>query len=155
MLIKKFNQKLIKDIVGSNAGMSLIEILIALTLLALAGTFITGKVFENLQEGKIKAAKIQIKNLGDRLEDFRRHCGFYPETTQGLDALVSKPTSGRECKKYAPGGYIKDNKIPLDPWDNEFEYESDGKKYVIKSLGSDGQEGGEDLADKDILSTDI
>lgn len=141
-------------ILKSQAGMSLIEILIALTLLALAGTFVGGKVFEQLQEGKISSARIQIKSLADRLKEFRRDCNFYPTSDMGLEALISKPEGGRECKRYAPGGYIDGGKVPLDPWDNEFIYESDGKTFEIKSYGADNAEGGEG-ADADISSKDI
>lgn len=144
----------IKKIMKSQAGMSLIEILIALTLLALAGTFVGGRVFEQLQEGKVSSAKIQIKSLADRLKEFRRDCNFLPTTDMGLDALVNKPEGGRECKRYAPGGYIEGGKVPLDPWDNEFIYESDGKTFDIISLGADGVEGGEG-ADADIHYKDL
>lgn len=135
-------------------GMSLIEILIALTLLGVAGTFVAGRVFENLQEGQVKSAKIQIKSLGDRLTEYRRDCNTFPTEDQGLDALIEKPTGGRECKRYAPGGYIKDGKIPQDPWDTEFVYKSDGRSYEIISYGADGIEGGEGN-DADISSKDI
>ncbi len=144
----------IQKIMKSQAGMSLIEILIALTLLALAGTFVGGRVFEQLQEGKVSSARIQIKSLGDRLKEFRRDCNFLPTSDMGLDALVSKPEGGRECKRYAPGGYIQEAKVPLDPWDTEFIYESDGKTFEIKSLGADNAEGGEG-SDADISSKDI
>jgi general secretion pathway protein G len=143
-----------KMIVQSQRGMSLIEILIALTLLALAGTFVGGKVFDQLQEGKVSSSKIQIKSLGDRLKEFRRDCNFLPTTDMGLDALISKPEGGRECKRYAPGGYIDGGKVPLDPWDQEFIYESDGKTFEIKSLGADNAEGGEG-SDADISSKDL
>jgi general secretion pathway protein G len=146
--------KNIKIILKSQAGMSLIEILIALTLLALAGTFVGGRVFEQLQEGKVSSARIQIKSLADRLKEFRRDCNFLPTTDMGLDALISKPEGGRECKRYAPGGYIEGGKVPLDPWDSEFIYESDGKTFEIKSLGADNAEGGEG-SDADISSKDI
>lgn len=146
--------KNIKTIIKSQAGMSLIEILIALTLLALAGTFVGGKVFEQLQEGKVQSAKIQIKSLSERLKEFRRDCNFLPTTDQGLEALIDKPTGGRECKRYAPGGYIEGGKVPQDPWDNEFIYESDGKTFSIISLGADNAEGGEG-SDADINSKDI
>lgn len=144
----------IKKIIKNNHGMSLIEILIALTLMGIAGTFVAGKVYENLQEGQVSSTKIQIKALGDRLTEFRRDCNFLPTTDQGLDALIDKPTSGRECKRYAPGGYIKDGKIPKDPWDSEYIYESDGKSFTIISLGADNAEGGEGT-DADINSKDI
>jgi general secretion pathway protein G len=143
-----------KKILSSQQGMSLIEILIALTLLALAGTFVGGRVFENLQEGKVQTAKIQIKSISDRLKEFRRDCNTLPTTDQGLDALIEKPTGGRECKRYAPGGYIDGGKIPLDPWDAEYIYESDGRSFTIISLGADNAEGGEGV-DADINSKDI
>lgn len=146
--------KQLKVIVKSQQGMSLIEILIALTLLALAGTFVGGRVFENLQEGKVQTAKIQMKSLADRLKEFRRDCNTYPTTDQGFDALIEKPTGGRECKRYAPGGYIEGGKVPLDPWDNEYIYESDGKTFTIISLGADNAEGGEGV-DADINSRDL
>ncbi len=144
----------LQKIMKSQAGMSLIEILIALTLLALAGTFVGGRVFENLQEGKVQSAKIQIKSISDRLKEFRRDCNFLPTSDMGLDALVNKPEGGRECKRYAPGGYIEGGKVPVDPWDNEFIYESDGKTFSIISLGADNAEGGEG-SDADINSKDL
>jgi general secretion pathway protein G len=140
---------------NNQAGMSILEILIALTLLGLAGTFVAGKVFENLQEGKVQTAKIQIKSLGDRLKEFRRDCGFFPTTEQGWDALISKPEGGgRECKRYSPTGYIDGGKIPQDPWDADYIYDSDGKTYTIISLGADNAEGGEEF-DADINSKDL
>jgi general secretion pathway protein G len=144
----------ISKILKSQAGMSLIEILISLTLLALAGTFVGGKVFDNLQQGKVSSAKIQIKSLSDRLKEFRRDCNFLPTSDMGLDALINKPEGGRECKRYAPGGYIDGGRVPVDPWDQEFVYESDGKTFSIISLGADNTEGGEDY-DADINSKDL
>jgi general secretion pathway protein G len=145
----------IAKILKSQAGMSLIEILIALTLMGIAGTFVAGKVYENLQDGQVQAAKIQIKSLSDRLKEFRRDCNFLPLTDQGLDALIEKPTGGRECKRYAPTGYIEGGKVPVDPWDGEYIYESsDGKTFTITSLGADNAEGGEG-ADADIKSSDL
>lgn len=139
----------------SQAGMSIIEILIALTLLGLAGTFVVGQVYENLKEGEVKSAKIQIKSLGDRLKEFRRDCGFYPTSDQGLEALITKPDGGlRECKRYAPNGYIDGGKVPQDPWGADFIYESDGKAYTIISYGNDNAEGGEG-SDADISSKDL
>ncbi|MBT3983346.1 MAG: type II secretion system major pseudopilin GspG [Bacteriovoracaceae bacterium] len=139
----KNDTKLMKQILKSQQGFSLIEILIGLSLLAIAGTFVVGKIFDQLSEGKVSAARIQINSLKDRLNEFRRHCNYYPTTEQKLDALVEKPTTGKECKRYAPNGYIDGGEIPLDPWDNEYDYKSDGKKYTIVSFGEDGVEGGD------------
>lgn len=127
----------------SNAGMSLIEILIALTLLGLFGTFIATKIFDQLQEGKQQATKVNMQNLAQVLQEYRRHCGQYPSSEQGLNALISKPTTGVECKRYNPTGYIESGRVPNDAWDNPFEYASDGSTFKILSYGADGQEGGD------------
>lgn len=144
----------ITKIIKNQAGMSLMEILIALTLLGLAGTFVATAVNDRLQEGRVESARIQVQRLGEILKDYRRKCNSYPSTDQGLDALVQKPTTGKECKRYPPNGFVENGKIPVDPWDNEFIYESTGRSYTIISLGADGAEGGEGY-DADISSQNM
>lgn len=141
MIESKQHQKM--AIKSAQKGFSLIEILIALSLLALAGTFVVGQIFDSFHEGRVNSVKIQMNAFSDRLQEFKRHCHFYPTSDQGLRALVEKPTSGRECKKYNPNGYIKDGVIPLDPWDSEYQYDSDGRSFNIWSFGADQTEGGE------------
>lgn len=148
------NAIIVNKIAKNQAGFSLAEILIGLTLLAIAGTFVAGKVFERLQEGQVSSAKIQMQNLGKLLKEYRRFCGIYPTTEQGLDALLEKPTGGKVCKRYPTGGFIDGGKIPMDPWDGEFDYESDGRSFTLISLGNDGIEGGEE-ADADLNSNDF
>ncbi len=133
-----------KEVINSNKGMSLIEILIALTLISLMGTFIAGKVFDSLHEGRVKSAMIQMKAFESQLKEFRRKCFFYPSTEQGLDALLNKPSGGRECKNYPSNGFVDADEIPLDPWENEYVYIFDGQKVNIISYGADNIEGGED-----------
>lgn len=127
---------------ANQAGFSLIEILIALTLMGIAGAFVAGKIFDNLTEGQINSAKIQMGNVSERLKEFRRKCGFYPTTDQGLEALVKKP-SGRDCKDYPPTGFIDGERVPQDPWNEDFLYESDGQTYNICTNGPDRAQGGE------------
>ena len=135
-------------------GFTLTEMLIVIALIALVGTFVTSNVISKYNRAKVDSTKIQMKNLGVVLDDFKRECGFYPTQDQGLDALFNKPTAGRECKNYDPEGYIKTKKVPKDGWGNDFVYTSDGNKYELKSLGNDGKEGG-DGYDKDISSNDL
>ncbi|MBF0364485.1 MAG: type II secretion system major pseudopilin GspG [Oligoflexia bacterium] len=133
----------------SERGLTLVEIMVSLTILGIAGTFVTAKVMDVLGEGKQKSAVIQMQNIKGRLQEYKRHCGLYPTSDQTLKALIEKPTSGPECKRYAPTGYIDSKEVPKDPWDNDFSYESDGKTFTIKSYGNDGVEGGEG-EDKDL-----
>jgi len=129
--------------VSASAGFSLIEILIALTLLGLVGTFVTGKIFALKTEGEIKATYVQMNSMKGLLKEFRRKCGFYPSTDQGLEALLAKPTAGRECKNYPSEGFIDGEAVPQDAWSEDFVYESNGKKFEIISYGPDREEGGE------------
>ncbi|MCM2278698.1 MAG: type II secretion system major pseudopilin GspG [Oligoflexia bacterium] len=143
-------KNLLKKLPSAQAGFSLIEMLIVIALMALVGTFVAGNVIRKYDQAKVDATRIQMKQLGVILDDFRRVCGFYPTTDQGLEALVKAP-SGRECKNYDPEGFIKDKRVPKDAWDHDFDYVSDGSKYTLRTLGADGKEGGDGF-DKDFGS---
>jgi general secretion pathway protein G len=138
-----------KALIKNQKGFSLLEILIALTILVGAGAFVAGRMADTLDEGKIKSTQIQMSGLDARMKDFRRRCGFYPTTEQGLEALMTKPTGGRECKDYPVNGFIEGESLPQDAFGNDFIYESDGKTFNIYSHGSDGEAGGEGV-DADI-----
>ena len=142
-----------RTIMRNESGMSLVEILIVITLIAVAGSFVAGQVFDRMQEGNQSAAKAQINGMKSMLEDYRRYCNQYPTTDQNLDALVAKPTTPPDCNNYPASAFIADGKVPKDPWGNPYAYESDGKKYVITSYGKDGKPEGEGH-DKDIKSNE-
>ncbi len=143
--LKSFFRKLneTKKTVIQEQGFSLIEILVALTLLGIAGTFVAGKIFDQLEQGKVQAAGIQMNSLKGSLKEFRRKCGFYPSTEDGLYALVEAPSS-RECRNYPADGFLEEGVIPLDPWDYDFQYSSDGKSFEIISSGPDNEMGTDD-----------
>ena len=139
--------------VNSQSGFTLIEMLIVISIIALVMGFAVTNIMRRYDEAKISATKIQIRQLGLILDDFRRVCGRYPSTDENLDALIKAP-AGLNCKNYDPEGFIRDRKIPQDSWNHDFVYTSDGNKYIIKSLGADGKEGG-DGVNKDISSDDL
>ncbi len=135
-------------------GFTLIEIMIVITLLGLIATFAVTNFMAKLQEGNRKGTKVIMKQLQTTLDDYMRNCNQYPTTGQGgLDSLIQKPADD-SCKDYDPNGYLKDKKLPKDAWGRPFLYLcDDGKKYVLKSLGRDGKEGGSG-DDKDISTED-
>lgn len=135
-------------------GFTLTELLIVVALIGIIMTFAATQIMGKFNKAKVDSTKIQMKNLGNILDQFRIDCGFYPSSEQGLEALISKPTGGRECKNYDEAGYVKGKKKPKDGWGNDFLYESDGSKYVLRSLGDDAVEGGAGLG-ADISSEDI
>ena len=122
-------------------GFTLTEMLIVVAIIAMLGTFAVGKISAQFNKAKVDSTKILIRNLATTLDNYRLDCNIYPTTEQGLEALVTKPTGGRDCKNYNTEGYMK--KVPNDSWNTPFVYESDGQKFMIKSLGQDLAEGGE------------
>lgn len=138
----------------NSGGFTLTEMLIVIALIAMVGTFVTTQVMSRFNRAKVDATKIQMRQLGAVLDQYKLDCGAYPGEDQGLSALVEKPTVGRECKNYDPAGYLKQKAAPKDGWGNDFLYFSNGNTYEIKSLGNDGKEGGEgndaDLSSKEI-----
>ena len=58
-----------------------------------------------------------------------------------------------DCESWGPDPYLKNGKIPKDPWNNKlvYEYNADSNKYNILSYGADRRPGGADF-NKDISS---
>ncbi len=123
--------------IRNNKGMTLLEIMIVLVILGGLIVILAGQVTGRLKSAKIRQAKIQIAEYGKALDLYFTDCNGYPSTEEGLEALVTAPSS---CSNWGPDPYIK--KVNKDPWGNDFIYESTGNTYILKSLGSDRREGG-------------
>lgn len=89
-------------------------------------------------EAKKDAALMDIKAIIDSLKMYKLHNGNYPTEEQGLSALVNKPTILPIPRNYTPGGYLE--KLPKDPWGNEYQYQNPGKHNQIDvySFGVNG-----------------
>lgn len=136
----------------NQSGFSLIELMIVIAILGLLIGIVGPKLISNFDKAKVATTRVNMKNISNTLKTYRLDCGMYPTTEQGLEALVSKPTVGEECRNYAPGGYLEKS-VPQDAFNNNFLYESDGSTFQIISLGSDRKEGGADY-DADIVVTE-
>lgn len=129
---------------GDERGFTLIEMLVVITIIGMIMGLIGPRVLNYMSESKVKTARIQIQSFGSALDLFYLDAGRYPSTAEGLAALV-RPTGG--AAGWA-GPYLKGGNVPNDPWNNPYVYRSPGLHgpYDIVSYGSDGQEGGTDLA---------
>lgn len=127
----------------SQAGMTLIEIMVVLTLLGLLMTVLAVNFFGMAEEQKVKITFTQMKTIQGRLDAFKQEYGKYPSSSQGLNALVSPPPkkNGR-----TPGAFLDDGNLLTDPWGNTLDYSvpgPNGKPYKITSRGADSAPGGE------------
>ncbi|WP_396586493.1 type II secretion system major pseudopilin GspG [Bermanella sp. R86510] len=134
------------------SGFTLIEIMVVLAILAGLVAMVAPNIIGEAGAARVKTAKAEMSNIGQALDMYKLDNYTYPSTSQGIEALVSKPSGSPEPKNYKKGGYMK--KLPSDPWGNPYLYFAKGGKYEIISLGADGEEGGEDDA-ADISSNDI
>ena len=137
-------------------GFTLLEIIVVVFILSLLAAIVAPKIMGRTDDARIAEAKVQIRNLETALKLFKMDNGFYPDTEQGLQALVEKPVGGRVPPNFREGGYLEQKKIPQDPWGNTYVYVSPGLNgdYDLFSYGADGKEGGEGK-DGDIKSWDM
>ena len=142
--------------INSEKGFTLLEIIVVVFILGLLAAIVAPKIISRTDDARIADAKIQIRNFETALKLYKLDNGFYPETSQGLQALIEQPTTGRIPQKYRQGGYLEQKSIPDDPWGNPYLYLCPGLHgdFDIVSFGADGKEGGEGK-DADIRNWDI
>ena len=124
-------------------GFTLIELMVVIVILGLLVGIVGPNVMRYLVKGRRSTAKTQMAQFEQAIDSFRLDKRRLPDS---LADLVSADGSG-----YLPG-----KEVPKDPWGNEYRYERlDKKNFDIVCLGGDGQEGGDDLEDRDIRREDI
>lgn len=127
-------------------GFTLIEIMVVVVIIGLLSALVGPRLMGQSDEAKRKTTLTQIAQLEQVLGLYYLDNGFYPTTSQGLEALITKPSTPPEPLNYAEGGYMK--KMPKDAWGREFIYACPGEHgdFDIISYGADGQEGGSGAA---------
>jgi general secretion pathway protein G len=127
----------------SQSGVTLIEMMVVLVIIAIVAALIVPNVIGRPDEARVTVARTDIRTIASSLEMYRLDNRRYPSTAQGLEALVARPTAPPAPPNWASGGYLA--QVPVDPWGNSYVYRSpgDGAPYELISLGADGQPGGE------------
>jgi general secretion pathway protein G len=120
------------------AGITLIEMLVVITIIALFSAVAYQRMTEPLEQGRRTAARTQIEAFMSTLMTYNIEHGRFPNQEEGLQAI--RPLMRKD--------------IPLDPWNNAFVYRfpgEHGSEPEIMSYGADGQPGGEG-PNEDIVS---
>ena len=125
----------------ASRGFTLIELMVVLVIIGVLAALIVPNVLDRADDARVTAAKTDIANLNQALKLYRLDNQRYPTSEQGLQALVTKPTSGPAPTNWKP--YLE--KLPNDPWGNPYQYLNPGVKgpIDIMSFGTDGKAGGE------------
>ena len=128
-------------------GFSLVELLVALAILALISAIVVVNVLPARDKAAVDTTKIEISNIEATLDQYRLDMLNYPTSQQGLEALINVPSDVRNPGNYRPGGYLRGG-VPTDPWGNPYQYRFPGEHggaYDLFSFGADGEPGGEGL----------
>ncbi|MEK8019914.1 MAG: type II secretion system protein GspG [Candidatus Parabeggiatoa sp.] len=122
--------------INQHSGITLIELLIELTILALLAIFVGPHLFKN---GRPSPEKVALANIESAIEIYRLDMSEYPKTLEGL---IKNETDDLRWR----GPYLNKGIISLDLWKNSFQYQilgPDSKDYDLYSYGADGILGGE------------
>ena len=123
------------------AGFTLIELMVVLVIIGVLAALIVPNVLDRADDARVMAAKTDVNNLMQALKLYKLDNQRLPTAEQGLQALITKPTSGPIPANWKP--YLE--KLPNDPWSRPYQYLNPGIKgeVDVMSLGADGQAGGE------------
>ncbi|MDL1981973.1 MAG: type II secretion system major pseudopilin GspG [Deltaproteobacteria bacterium] len=137
-------------------GFTLIELMVVIIILGILAMYVMPRIMGRPDEARQVKARLDMASLETALKLYKLDNGVYPGTEQGLQALVVQPETGTLAKKWRKGGYLEKNRIPKDPWGNEYIYLCPGVNgdFDIISYGADGVSGGEDK-NKDINNWEI
>ncbi len=123
-------------------GFTLVEIMVVVVIIGILGALVVPKLLGRTGEARVTAARTDIATMMQALKLYKLDNQRYPSTEQGLQSLITKPTSGPAANGWKAGGYME--KLPKDPWGNPYQYLSPGihGEVDIFSTGADGQPGG-------------
>ena len=136
---------------GREAGFTLVELMVVIVIIGLLATIVAINVLPSGDRARTEKAKADIAQIEGGLELYKLQNMTFPNTSQGLPALVSAPAGLTDPSRYQTGGYLK--KLPNDPWGRPYLYASPGQhgEADVWTFGADGKEGGEGI-DADIGS---
>ncbi len=123
-----------------DGGYTLTEMLVVIGIISLIAAVLTPGLIGQLGRARAKAAQLQLDTVASAVEVFRSDVGRYPNSTEGLTALVHEPIGPEGWT----GPYIRDPKALNDPWGRPILYAPtpDGRNFYVQSLGADGRVGG-------------
>jgi general secretion pathway protein G len=133
MRINKFKKSI--DNSERQSGFTLIEILVVMAIIGMLAVMVAPNIFRQQAGAQRDAAMANISTLSAALDIHRLDAGEYPDSLDGLQVNHSGRASWN-------GPYLRRD-VPLDPWNNEFVYDADGREFTLLSYGADGEQGGE------------
>ena len=123
-------------------GFTLIEVMVVVVILAILAAIVVPRIMRRPDEAKIVKEKQDVMVIENAMDLYKLDNGFYPSTEQGIQALVTKPSSDPAPQNWESGGYVKH--LPRDPWGQTYRYLKPGKHgdIDISTYGANNKPGG-------------
>ena len=132
-LLKKIQTK------TDRKAFSLLELLVVILILGLLAAFVVPNLIGAGEKAKRDLVCSQMGSIANALKMFKLDNGTYPDTEEGLKALMANPDSDK-YPNYSSQPYLE--KLPKDSWHTPFQYIKNENKFELISFGSDRKEGG-------------
>jgi general secretion pathway protein G len=122
----------------TDAGFTLLELLVVVAILGLLIGLVAPVALRQLGSARTSIAQQSIERFSSILEMYKLDVGSFPTTEQGLQALITRPTTNARWN----GPYVKGDNVPLDAWGHPYLYRSPstrpGRGYDLCSKGPNG-----------------
>lgn len=126
-------------------GFTLVEIMLVVVIIAALAAMVIPRLSGRSEQAKVAVAKSDIESLlPTALKLYELDNGFFPSTSQGLEALLAPPSTSPVPNNWN-GPYIE--KKPIDPWGRPYKYVAPGKHRVDYDLFSQGKDDKKDTDD--------
>ena len=119
---------------------TLLELLVVILILGLLAAFVVPNIIGAGDKAKRDLVCSQMSSISSALDMFKMDNGMYPDTEEGLKALVSNPDSDK-YPAYSSKPYMK--RVPKDSWGQPIQYIKTEDSFDLISFGADRKEGGE------------
>jgi len=122
---------------------TLMEIILVVVIIGVLAALVLPRLTGHAEQTRTAAASADIATLKTALGKFEMAAGRYPTESEGLQALVQRPSSLPESVNWQRG--LETRTVPTDPWGNDYVYRrpSEGE-YELFSMGPDGRPDTED-----------
>lgn len=125
-------------------GFTLVEVMVVVVILGILAAIIVPKIMSRPEQARAVKAKQDILAIQSALDLYKLDNGFYPTTDQGLQALITKPTSSPTPHNWKSDGYLQ--QLPVDPWGENYQYTNESDKLHIFSYGAKGKDGNSEIS---------
>jgi general secretion pathway protein G len=129
--------------IRKQSGFTLVEVMVVVVILGILAAIIVPKIMSRPEQARMVKAKQDILAIQSALDLYKLDNAVYPTTDQGLQALVTKPSSAPVPQNWKSDGYLQ--RLPTDPWGEAYQYTNENDKLRIFSYGPKGKEGDSEI----------